>query len=41
MHFNDLAAMRLHLREIKAANPDYPLESDLRYRIAVLGRMGL
>jgi hypothetical protein len=41
MHFNDLAAMRLHLRELKAADPDYPLEKDLRYRIAVLGQLGV
>jgi hypothetical protein len=41
MHFNDLAAMRLHLRELKAANPDYPVENDLRYRIAVLGQLGV
>jgi biotin synthase-related radical SAM superfamily protein len=39
MHFNDLAAMRFHLKEIKAANPDYILENDLRYRIAVLGQL--
>jgi biotin synthase-related radical SAM superfamily protein len=41
MHFNDLAAMRLRLKEIKTADPNYPIEEDLRYKLAVLGQISL
>jgi hypothetical protein len=41
MHFNDLAAMRLSLKKIKEQDPSYPVEEDLRYRLAVLGQLTL
>jgi biotin synthase-related radical SAM superfamily protein len=41
MHFNDLAAMRLSLKKLKEQDPSYPLEEDLRYRLAVLGQLTL
>ena len=39
LHYADLATMRLHLRQEKASHPDRDQTGDLRYALAVEGRL--
>ncbi|MDR3263111.1 MAG: radical SAM protein [Clostridiales bacterium] len=39
LSFNDLASLRIKVRERKKQEPDYPIEDDLRYKLAVLGKL--
>ena len=39
LHYADLASMRQHVREVEDSNSDYDFTKDLRYNLAVEGRL--